>query len=682
MTHARFGALSALLLLTACASSSAPEGGSKDASSPELQAQVALVDARRLMVEGQPRDAMVELDTALELEAEPVETLFLRGEATLRLGVEDGNAFFFEDSRAAFRTAAESGQAPAAWFGAARATWMLYYQSGDAQHLEEALGYLERGRTARAAGDRLERYLGETPERTVAEVGFTAYTAAKGGTLAEERAPELFEAARDALEAEIALDPTSAWGWGQLANLYLWEERREDARTTLATAIALSPTETGLHEARVRLAQEDGGWPEVERLYGEFSQEHDGAAIGHWWLGRAVYEQALEGLLAEQDDRGAAFERAETELARTRELEPSFAEACMAYEVICRDGRGWSAYYAGDLAAAEEAFWSMEELFEGGIQWEVQERLWSGVRSLNFLLSEHYSSWTRVFEADSGVTYPEAFASLQEAARLANRLFEYDADDKDHANNAGFFNRDVAVQYELQGTQLLTGPPAETEESAETEQSGEEAENAGDDSVTQAAADEASAHEDRDEEEAAAREEQAREAFARAREHMELSYEAYQRAAELAPRDARVINDTGLILAYYLQRDLDAARDYFERSIAVGLPQLEAGIEDEEERTMTREAVGDAYQNLGVVALTLEGDAATARRLFEKSLEYERAPRVQVTTFFLPLCARVESGEIPAARVIEAHYWKDLEVSQVLEREAVMAELREELARR
>ena len=622
------------LLCLGCASNSAPQTAPTSDSSPQALAQLALADARQLMIEGDPRDAMVELDTALGFESDRSEVQFLRGEATLRMGTEDGNPFFFEDSREAFLQAARSGEVPSAWFGAARATWLLYFQSGDAAQLEEALGYLAKGSTERANDNPSEAYLSSTPERTIAELNFSAYTAAKNSGIAVD---EMFETTREAIEAEIALDPTSTWGWGQLANLYLWENRREDARKTIATGIGLAPTDPALHDTQVRLAQEDGGWAEVRDSYTAFVEAHDGIAIGHWWLGRSQYELALESILANQDDQYLTFEAAEKSFARTREIEASYTDACLAYEVISRCGKGWSLYYGGDLAGSADAFWSMEELFEGGLQWEVQDRLWSGVRSLNFLLAKYNAAWEEVFDRESDRSYAECFPNLEEAAALANRLFEYDSEDRNHGNNAGYFNRDIAVQYETQGTSAL-----------------EQEDN----------------------------EDRARQLFALANEHMELSFSAYVQAAKLSPQDARVINDTGLILTYYLQRDLDTAREYFDRSIAVGLPQLEAGIEDEEELTMTREAIGDAYQNLGVIALTIEGDAATAKELFEKSLNYQRPtnPRVEVSTFYLPLCEHIESGKIAAARAIEAHYWKDLNLDQVRRREVVMNELRQSLS--
>jgi tetratricopeptide (TPR) repeat protein len=636
--HLAFWALIALCASCASEADSRPQSPVQAADpAPELRAQRALALAQRLFAEGQPREAMMELDTALQLdsalqlESERVLVQFLRGECALRLGTEDGNPFFFEDARAAFLEAAESGLAPAAWFGAARATWSLYFQSDDPGQLEEALDYARSGLAERGAGRDLEQHFADSPERTLAQIHFSAYSAAKTGVLPESQVAFLFEATRDALEAVIGLDPTDGWGWGQLANLYLWEGRREDARTTLASGVDLAPEDLALHESQARLIQEDGGWESVLSLYEGFSREHDGLAVGHFWRGRALYELALANLSAQQGDPSAAFDLAEEELRRARELDAEFTQACLVYEVICRDGRGWSHYHAGRVDAAEEAFWSMEELFEGGLRWEVANQLRSGLDSLAWIVAAHNDAWERALDESTGATYEECFPHLVKAAELAERLFAYDPESWNHANNAGYFNRDLAVQYESQGVAAL-------EEQAP-----------------------------------------AAELFGRAVEHMERSYEAYVQAAKLAPEDARTVNDTGLILAYYLQRDLETAERYFEEAIAIGLPQLEAGIEDEVQRTMTREAVGDAYQNLGVVELTLRGDAAAARPHFERSLGYERSPRVEVTRYYLPLCDAVERGEIDAARVLRAHYWKDLEPARVEARLEALRGLRAEL---
>jgi tetratricopeptide (TPR) repeat protein len=585
---------------------------------------------------GDPRDAMLELDEALALRAPGLaaEVQLLRGVATLQMGTEDGVPMLFEDAHAAFTRAAEAG-IPAAWSGVARSAWMLHYQSGDPARMEEALDLAVRAVEERDAGRTLEDRLRQTPERTLSEIAYDYYRMTRTGALPPESAPELFEITRGSLENEIRIDPGDAWAWERLADLYLWEQRSDEARGTLARAVELEPDSEALHRARVRVLESTGGWGDVVPAYEEFVAAHEGSALGRWFLGTARYEAALAAMLAGEREQAEAFRAAEADFVATRELEPSYAESCRSYELVCRDGLGWSLYHAGDLEGAAAAFLSMEDLQEGGLRWEDPGRLFSGLRSLEFVVAAHNERWMQVFEQGSGVSYGQAFPHLEAAAELATRAFEYDPEAANAANNAGFFNRDLAVEYERQGVRALASEPSDEERAAER--------------------------------------------FARARETMERSYEAYVVAARLAPTDARVINDTGLILTYYLQRDLDDARAYLEQALEVGLPALEGDFEDEEARTAAREAVGDAYQNLGVLELTLLGDAAAARPHFEASLQYERAPRVQVTSFFLPLCDAVEAGALSADDARAAHAWGELGLETVRERLAAVRRLREAL---
>ncbi len=90
---------------------------------------------------------------------------------------------------------------------------------------------------------------------------------------------------------------------------------------------------------------------------------------------------------------------------------------------------------------------------------------------------------------------------------------------------------------------------------------------------------------------------------AAAKDLWERSYGYYEKAVELSPDDARIVNDCGLMLIYHLDRDLDRARALFERAIALGksqLAELPAGA-DPRERERAEEAVGDAYQNIAVL---------------------------------------------------------------------------------
>jgi hypothetical protein len=86
----------------------------------------------------------------------------------------------------------------------------------------------------------------------------------------------------------------------------------------------------------------------------------------------------------------------------------------------------------------------------------------------------------------------------------------------------------------------------------------------------------------------------------------ERSYQHYVKAVELSPTDARIVNDCGLMLIYYLNRDLDNARQLCERAIEIGSTQLAEMGDDvtEQERHLLEEAVGDAWQNIAVLLRT------------------------------------------------------------------------------
>jgi tetratricopeptide (TPR) repeat protein len=90
---------------------------------------------------------------------------------------------------------------------------------------------------------------------------------------------------------------------------------------------------------------------------------------------------------------------------------------------------------------------------------------------------------------------------------------------------------------------------------------------------------------------------------AAAKDLWERSYGFYEKAVALSPDDARIVNDTGLMLIYHLDRDLDRARALFERAIELGKGQLAAlpADADPRERERLEEAVGDAYQNIAVL---------------------------------------------------------------------------------
>jgi tetratricopeptide (TPR) repeat protein len=88
-----------------------------------------------------------------------------------------------------------------------------------------------------------------------------------------------------------------------------------------------------------------------------------------------------------------------------------------------------------------------------------------------------------------------------------------------------------------------------------------------------------------------------------AMELWERSYRHYEKAVQLVPDDPRIVNDCGLMLVYHLKRDYDKARAMFGKAIELGEAQLDA-LDDasQDQRNFLEEAVGDAYQNLAVLA--------------------------------------------------------------------------------
>lgn len=604
----------------------------------------ALAAAREQVLHGDPRDAMLALDDAVRVAPEDAEVQLLRGECALRMGVEDQNPLMFADARNAFLAAARTGAAPVAWLGAARAGWLSYYATSDVKELTDALAHAKTGVARLGPTPRYAEYLSWDLERTYAEVAFAAYTESKSGYLPALNAEALFEETRAALEAVLGKAPTDPWAWNQLANLYQWEGRGDDARDVLERALAIAPADVALHDNLVRVTSTTGGWQATLDFYERFSADHPALAVGPWNQARATYELALARLLDAQggrQDQSIAFQDAEALFRAARELDESYTDACLGYEVICRDGLGASLFYAGELDMAADAFFSMEELFPGGLRWEVRDKLWSGVRWLEFLLYEHNCAWTDKWGENVEVPawarglhgFADRFPHLEKAAALAERLYAFDPENSGYAHDAGSFLLDLGASYEEQAEPLLADKDAPAGAAAAL--------------------------------------------LRKAHATMERSYAAFRRAAELAPDDARVQNDAGLVLTHHLQRDYDVAEAYHRRAIALGQPQLDAGLEDEAQRAYVSEAVGDAHYNLAFLALTAHGDAATAKVEFELSLGFVRSTDSETRTrrHFLPLCDLMLAGEVPVALVQRAYYWQDLDPERVLDRMQAETEL-------
>jgi tetratricopeptide (TPR) repeat protein len=324
--------------------------------------------------------------------------------------------------------------------------------------------------------------------------------------------------------------------------------------------------------------------------------------VGQWHLARARFQLGLENYRAEPRVlTPEVFTLAEASFHGLRAQDPSLAESALGYELVCRLARGWCAFAAGDLASAAEEFLAMNELQPRGVEWALPGELESGIQGL-FLVADAHR------QRDEKLAAGEVFETLR---GLQSEFYGW-------ANNAGFFLRDAALDLEEEGVsycRALRGALTNPEALAELRQRAGVHEVAG----SQAERD--------------AFQRVAEERFARARELMERSWAAYRSAAELAPEDVRVLNDAALVQVCYLHRELDWAERTLLRCVELGGQQLadkRSALASEEsperaqalesELEQLTEAVGDAHQNLGVLAWLHKKDAPAARTWLEQAL--------------------------------------------------------------
>jgi hypothetical protein len=256
----------------------------------------------------------------------------------------------------------------------------------------------------------------------------------------------------------------------------------------------------------------------------------------------------------------------------------------------------------------------MEHELEDVLESAYPPHLRTGVDGLQQLLAEYYDD----HEED-----PEAVGI---AVKIFDFLHAFLPEIPDFANNAGFFNRDLAVLLDQQAAAALGEASAFENPNARAQS-----------------------------------EREAQRLRTRARELMERSWAAYQNASRLAPEDARIQNDTGLIMAYYLRTDAKAAERYFLRAIELAEAQLADEQVLAEMSDARREdlpvAYGDACQNLGVLGLTLTHDPQTALGWFEKALSIGPVERPDVTEAWIPACRRAIAGDSDALEVVRREVW-------------------------
>jgi tetratricopeptide (TPR) repeat protein len=569
----------------------------------------SLERARAHVANGTPREALLPLDRALELEPNNVAALFLRGRAAYDAAPSDSQPqFFYEDAFRYFERAYKRGVEQNGGRPGPRELVTLV-EASRAKRLvpspEDALTLARNAARLRDSIPESERPELRVPlERVWAEAAFDSYLAKKR---ADEDAREFFAETEDQLAA-LTARADDTWAFEQLAYLYEWEGQLERSVDVVERALEFAPEAETLHDRLVTLLGRTGGSAAVIERYARFREQHPDAPLGYWYGGHTTFYQALDAFDRQERD-AAAFAAAERLFRRCRELEPGYAPSCMNYEAICRNAMGWCAYYDEDLQLAGRGFMSMEDVFEGGLRVELAGRLPNGLAGLDFV-TRKYSEARQDAEAQKN------------AAAIGDYLHAYDPEDANLANNAGFLNRDAAVLFEIRARRLRRQVERATEP-AERTRLAEDAQRDMDTALTL----------------------------------MRRSWAAYQQAARLAPDDVRIVNDAGLVMTYYLRTDADEAERLLEQAARQGDQQVAETQLEGRALFDLNEAWGDAYQNLGVLYLTIRNDPAAAKPYFEKALEIGPPSRAWIRESLLPVIDRMIAGETVAPEEYASMVW-------------------------
>lgn len=555
--------------------------------------------ALELMDGGRALDSLELLDEAVDLFPRDAQLLHLRGRAAYVAASEPGASnpgFFYEDALTHFEAAIRRGYGVEALFDASRA----------ARRVPRPVQALELARKGREILDRMETppTLDPSPNRVLAEASFDVFR--ERFTAGEEFEPIFVETER-LLGVVLGEAPDDTWSRRQLSNLYEWKNDFTSASLQIRAALELEPMDAGLHSRLHYLAPAGMGTEALVAYYRGFSDLHPESATVWRNRGVAEFHAALAGLESGKGD-ASAFSAAEEHFSRARTLDPAWTMDCMAYEVICRNGVGWCHFNAGEMSAAKDAFLAMEELFEGGLQWSLGARLPDGVAGLRMVVG---------VLIDDPLSL-SSLGDMVQASTIADFLEVYLPEDGNAANDAAFVARDTAVLFERSARQIRSAALAEEDPSKQAEL-----------------------------------EREAERQLARAQELMERSFESYEEASSILTEDVRVINDTGLVMAYYLRTDPELAERYFLRAVELGTAQLAADDElpeghprklEELERYRLNEAWGDAHQNLALLELTIRRRGEEAATWLEKSLEIGPPSRDPLRVI-LDVCKAMAEGE-------------------------------------
>ncbi|GEM_PF-3486618 len=365
---------------------------------------------------------------------------------------------------------------------------------------------------------------------------------------------------------EPAFDWPSSWLPAYRTSVWVlqWMDQTEAAFELCEKGLLAHPGDSGMHEFMTDLAHRTGNLVRLERTLARLSgeiREPRTRALCEFYLGNTL---VLEGdaKRGEGDAKSARdfYERAAASFKKAAELEPGFARNSGLRLALCRVSQAWIALDEGNEKAAEKAL----------------DRAWNASPAIAAVTAEGYDRWFDGFRKSYrmaayalGGRFLGGGNRLPQAVRYWRKITRRHPDWGQAWNNLGLACRDRGVQLAKAGSRRA------------------------------------------------------------AKDLWEESYAAYEKAVELQPRDPRIVNDCGLMLLYHLGRDLEKAEILFRRAINLGtasLGELPPKEEDEDEgtrnqRVFLEEAVGDAWQNLGVLALRRKR-SGEALRFFREAVKY------------------------------------------------------------
>lgn len=557
-----------VLLLLGCSSPGTPTEGNSAATAPAPHSD-RLAEAERLLRAGDPDGALLITDEVLKSDDRnhAALTLAARGNIALFRSGRQGAEWFLDDATRQLERALRSSPEDAD--AMTTLSWCLLQKSeferGADVAIRAAAILEDAGADKTAVADALLQAAENQLQTFVAE---RRTEIEEGAERPGNRAKQL------ANVVLVTLNNAAALGRGATANIrasqvHQWLGLTNEAVADLELAVRAEPTAAAPHEALQSLLFGMDMRSECVATYKRLLREAPGSTVIQWYLGRAQ--------LALGDDH-----RAKT---RWEDAKSAYQQALATYESYGEARPRDHALTTHSIAVCDL---SLARIAVEQGQLDAARDLYFAAYDANPNVAEYADGMPKIYDSFGGnylgglALIGSALAEQTDAGALRRSLEFFESILARHPGRFGAIYNNAALSARDLGSQVASGAE-ELDDAAR------------------------------------------RANLAEAMGLWEKSYEYYCRAVELEPADPRIVNDCGLMLIYHLNRDLDLAKELCEKAVTIGEAQLaELGADaGEDQRRFLEEAVGDAYQNLGVLAQDRLGRPATEwRPYYESSVRY------------------------------------------------------------